>query len=339
VTLGRPAGVPAPPAETNQPTPGPIPTITGSTGQYGIRLDVVRGNVLVTADGTQWTLDQAPTYMARVPVGWLYSVADGATMLLRPDGTTITLAGIKLGEPKGFEQPNHTVVSADGRRLAWVTGTTLHAGSLTATGVVDVRTSPVPVDSFAQTWIGGRVVVGQSYEPGCCGYNHTRYDVWDPQRGNFVPQWTSNLFPVYGPVPDGQAPFAMASQDSRTSAGCLAQVDGVAGMAVTAQACVPGLIYGSLMGLLAPDGRHVAELNGPADTLVVMDLTSVLAAPVGHGQCLAQEALAWEDNDTYLALASSNPRQQVVRCRVGSDQTEPVPDLPADARVVSRFGV
>jgi hypothetical protein len=41
------------------------------------------------------------------------------------------------------------------------------------------------------------------------------YDVWDPTKGPFAPQWTANLSPVYGPVPDGGAPFGMVSKDDR----------------------------------------------------------------------------------------------------------------------------
>jgi hypothetical protein len=329
-----------PPAHAGTTTPAAT-AAAGDTplATYGVDSDLLLadGN-LFTRDGHRYPLGDA-RFVFGVPAGWIYQL-NGAERLLRRDGTTIALPQIVV-EQHSFEQPPVAIVSADGQRVAWVTGTTLTAAWLAPAGLQDITSSPVPADSFAATWIGRRVVVGRSYGTGCCGYRPADYDVWDPTKGNFVPHWTADLSPVYGPVPEGVPAFALTLKtpaDKKSIAACLARVDGVTGMAVTATACVAGLGYGSLMGALAPDGRHLLEL-GADEQRIVIDLTTAVDHAVALGTCPGSEGVGWENNTSFLTRSGTT----VTRCTIQNGaivtNSGPTPssEIGSTVRLVPRF--
>ena len=73
------------------------------------------------------------------------------------------------------------------------------------------------------------------------------------------------------------------------------------------------------MGLLAPDGRHLIELRStgdPRESLMVVDLTTVQSTRTTVGDCPANEPVAWEDNATFIAIASDVTGKRGVRCTV-----------------------
>ncbi len=320
-------------SHTTAPATTP-PTDNSSTARYGVRLDVLEpGNRLRTSEGRTYDLGAGTNYgIVRVPVGWLYGENWQELKLLLPDGTSVALPGVRANEA-GFEQPGVPVVSSDGTRIAWVLGTTMHAGTLTSRGVTNETTSPVPANSFAATWIGNRVVVGQTYETGCCGYNHAQHDVWDPTKGNFVPHWTKGLSPIYGPVPVGERGYALFQAGGKD---CLATVDGVANMAPGTPRCLPGLTWQSLMGSRSPDGHHLVELDSSTQGgLMVIDLAGAAEPVKQNFHCVGHQPLGWEDNTSVLLLDTGS--QEVRRCNVINGSSTVVGAI--DGRLVTRLGV
>jgi hypothetical protein len=346
VTLGRPSAAPLP-GGSPSPSTSPAPSVSvtpsvdpdSSIARFGVYLDVLEPTLtLRTTEGAEFNLVGARVrYIVRVPAGWLYArLGSDQLQLLRPDSTSITLAASV--KQSSLEQPYHPVVSADGQRIAWVEDGQLHAARVTADGLRDVVSSPTPAETFALTWIGSRVVVGQSNGVGCCGYRPAQHDVWNPADGDFVPHWTPGLSPIYGPVPDGVPAFA-TQQVGGSTTGCLVRLDGVASLATTGQVCLPGLHIASLIGLLSPDGRYLAEQT--AGDMRLFTLDGVLASGTSLRACPGYRALAWE-SATAVLMEDSN-QQRLVRCQVDSDTVTtvglPVTNgLPLPA-LVARYGV
>jgi hypothetical protein len=200
----------------------------------------------------------------------------------------------------------------------------------------------VQSDTYPLTWAGTRVILGHSYGPGCCGYRHAEFDVWNPAAGAFAPHWTRGIAPIYGPARVGGDLFAL-QQTSSTGDGCLASLDAVKDLSATATVCGLGLHYGSLMWSLAPDGRHLVDVvSGMADGLEMFDLTTLTQAKAPLHSCLGDAPLFWEDNATLLVADQST--HAVYRCAVNDADSGPVPGLRLDpatqgVRFVPRIGL
>jgi hypothetical protein len=314
-----------------------------STDKYGVKVDALEnGTTLRTTEGKAYQLPETATYVVRIPGGWLYGKSTGPSpvYLLNADGIARPLAATI--DQQSFEMPALPVVSADGTRIAWATTGAVHTGQITADGLVDIVYSPVQSDTYPLTWAGTRVILAHSYGPGCCGYRHAEYDVWDPTAGAFVPHWTQGIAPIYGPVSAGGDLFAL-QQTSATGDGCLARLDAVKDLSATATVCSLGLRSGSLMWSLAPDGRHLVDLaSGMQDQLEMFDLTTVAQTKAPLHSCLGDTPLLWEDNATLLVANEST--HAVYRCAVNDGDSGPVAGLTLDTttqavRFVPRIGV
>ncbi len=341
---GKPGGAVAPNGSGTSPSGGDSgagsvgSAAESSTAKYGVKLDVVEpGGVLRTTEGQTFQLGSGVGYVVRVPAGWLYGPTDrsGMVNLLRPDGSSTEFGAVI--ERSGGDVPAAPAVSSDGRRIAWSKGDNLISGTLTATGITDQESSPAPTGTYPVTWVGSMVVVAQPYAPGCCGHRRLQYDVWDPARGDFVPQWTRDVWPVYGPTAAGL--FGVRQTDP-TGNGCLVRLNGVQDLSVTATACVPGgLKVGSLRGLLSPDGRHLVE--GLADKIQIFDLNTVTTTNAALRTCPGDWPRAWEDNNTVLVENSTTG--VVTRCFVDGSAPSAVSGLkvgtpPAGLALVPRIG-
>ncbi len=310
-----------------------------STAKHGVKLDVVEpGGVLRTTEGQTFQLGSDVGYVIRVPAGWLYGPTDrsGMVNLLRPDGSSTTFGAVI--ERSGLDVPAAPAVSSDGRHIAWSKGDNVISATLTATGITDEVSSPAPTGTYPVTWVGSMVVLAQPYAPGCCGYRRVQYDVWDPAQGNFVPQWTQDVWPVYGPTAGGL--FGIRQTDPPAVNGCLVRLNGVQDLSVTATACVPGgLKVGSLRGLLAPDGRHLVE--GLDDKIQIFDLNTVTTTKAALRTCPGDRPKAWEDNNTVLVENSTT--EVVTRCFVDGSAPSEVAGLkmgtpPTGLALVPRIG-
>jgi len=328
------------PVVTVGPLPSPSPsvqsTVDTTDARHGIALDVLDNSQLFTVEGKRFTLPVTRlAYLYRLPAGWLYGDWDTPGVLLRPDGTSVQLPALRLSIG-GTEGPARPAVAADGRSVAWVTGATLNAATVTQAGLSNVASSPVPADSFALSWIGTRVVVGHSYDGACCGGNHAEYDVWDPSQGNFVAHWTRDIYPIAGPVPDGVAAFVrVKAPGNATNEACLVRVDGVTSMAPQYPwGCPAGLGWFATPAMLSPGARYLVDTDQRDRSLVVYSVLDTAPAPVSR--CPADTPLAWESDTAFLVLDKRS--SQVVRCRVGSNQTESVGHVDQEWSVVPRYG-
>jgi len=330
---------PAAPADDHEGVLGTEPSdppAESPPGPYGVRLDVLENHtVLHSVEGQSFPIPAGTSYVLRTPTGWLYGTATGPVTLLTPDGATQPLAAVV--DQQSLEMPGAPVVSADGTRIAWAEGDTVHTGQITASGIQDVRSSPVPAGTYPKVWTGERVILGRSYEGGCCGHRPAEYDVWDPAAGDFVPHWTRQLSPVYGPVPVG-APLVGVTEGDPGGDSCLARLDGVRDLSATASTCRPGLNVGSLMWTIAPDGRHLVELVDSVPTMI--DLTTLTLMDA----CPGEQPLLWEDNRTVLIAGPGTPStdggtSHVFRCTVDGESEE-VPGLVVGANLtlVPRLG-
>jgi hypothetical protein len=332
------------------PVPVTPPTVDGTPDpaikqaqRHGLSLDVLDGQNLYTLEGAQYTLPPGnPVYIARVAAGWLYGSWDKPASLLRGGGSTLVLTDLQLHQGGG-ERPNGPAISANGAKVAWVTGNTLYAADLTASGLVNLVSSPVPADSFAVTWAGHVVMVGHEYIPSCCGLQAAEYDVWDPAKGNFVPHWTRGIYPIASPVFEGTPVYVRvpASQSAPSDGGCLVRVDGVASMAPTNdRGCPEGLSFATTEVILSPDGRYLVDYDRIRSMLVVYSLPEISQIHAAAGTCPAGDApLVWENRTTYL-VQDQNTRH-VFRCQVGHDTASSlVNDDPMTGwRPVPRYGV
>ena len=336
---GGPSAAPRP-ANTGTPTvaPSPTPSPTGNADKrHGVNLDVLEGTDLYTLEGRHLQLPITADYILRVPAGWLYGSWNKPAGLFRDDGTAVALPKMTV-TLAGGEQPGRPVVSADGRSVSWVSGTTMYAATIGASGLVGMVTTTVPSNSFAVSWIGARVVVGHTYETGCCGYDHAEYDVWDPARGDFVPQWTRGINPIFGPVPDGVPAFVRVDQGSSGIQDCLVRVDGVASMAPQAQrGCPPGFSAASLSDMLSPDGRYLVDRDFRTEGLVVYSLLDIDTKPLPQTQCPGGDwPLIWETAQAFLVYDQHT--HQVTRCTVGSNASQAV-GVQVGWIPVPRYGV
>jgi hypothetical protein len=326
------------------PGVSPSATVAAPTATAGrVRLDLrENSHQILTMDNQLIELPGVGglRWVARVPDGWLYTGDEGPPHLMRLDGKNITLPTGRVQRTVGFEQPPGLVVDASGRFVAWTQPgkrTTVSVGRLTQTGLSGVVNTVVPLGGFAANWIGHRVVIGQAYGTGCCGYDKTRYDVWDPTAGTFAPQWANELSPVYGPVPDGIAAFGMA-METKNGVGCLAQLDGVRDLSATGYVCLPGLAWGSLVGALSPDGRHLVEMSahGGSDSLILVELPGVVQTKAVVRSYPAGQGVIWEDNSHVIVV---DDNQRVIRYAIDSDVGVVVGQMTADTGWVPRYGV
>jgi hypothetical protein len=334
MVLSQPSAAPVAPAHPSTPSTSGPPSSQSTVDIYGVHLDVLdSSDLLRTTDGQTFQLGQGRISVVRVPAGWLYGPAGQNLTLLTSTGqrTELPATAVQAG---GFDQPAGPVVSADGQHLAWVNGGQLHAADLSVDGLTNVVSSPAPAGSFADTWIGARVVVGQPTGVGCCGYNPDRFDVWDPTDGNFVPKWTSGLADIYGPVPSGATPLANV-EGQVNGAGCLARVNGVKNLSTVDTKCPTNLGYESLMHLLSPDGAHLLELDFSTGARFMVIDTRTLTVT---GYCGGNEPIAFEDSAN--ALIWNSTAQQMLRCDIRTGTTSPLahPLSPSDQALVPRYG-
>jgi hypothetical protein len=331
------------PQPSDSPSPGPteplssiaVPVQHGpsSTAAYGVNLDVLESTgVLRTRDGLEYSFDNGYGSIAAVPAGWVYRGLTGRDLtLLRYDGTAITLPGTTFDPSQ-----QGLVFSADGQQLAWTGGNQLHAAHLDGNGLHDEISSPAPYGSAPVTWIGGNVVV-RTEQAGAY-----QFDVWNPTHGDFSPQWTTGYLAVYGPVPPGTAAYAHLA-GSPDAGGCLGRVNGVQSMSLIDTVCPTGLRAISSLGLLSPDGQHIAdETTGTAFSIMVMDIRTMSQPQAAPYTCAGQQALAWEDN-THL-LAYSNQANSVVRCDLSTGESQTVSGTNGSfhtgaEQLVLRYGV
>lgn len=170
-------------------------------------------------------------------------------------------------------------------RVAWQRGRQLTTGVLVGGQVTDRATTILPEDEIVLADVVGPTVVLRrvSSEPS------NAWDVWHPQRGDYVPTWDEDIQWIYGPVgTDGHALGVVPPPEadptgagSASSAACLAWWDLSAPpgqeLVSVRTSCLPQRLPGTGSGAVSPDGRWL--LAGSADGVLLVDLDVLAEQP------------------------------------------------------------
>jgi hypothetical protein len=297
------------PSQRSAPAPAEPTTAAPVPEPLRIAVDLLAGGQLWTADGQRLTIgaNGELTRAYRVPVGWLVG-GPGQSLLLRPDGTTVPL---KVGD--------NWVVSADGSRIAYTTGSTVRVATVDSGGVTEVAVTTADVSAVPVTFAGDTVVIAAV---GAAG-KLEKLGQWRPP-GPYRPTWTQQVLQVY----DAPGPDLVGLVPSKAGM-CLARMAAdSAGLRVSAVgACGIPLRPAAV----SPDGGWLAVPE--ADVVTVYDLRTVFAKPTAAARCGVANAtdVVWEDATRLLVAHNGG----AVRCRTDGS-LEPA-TLPAGLPVPWRF--
>jgi hypothetical protein len=326
-----------PPSAAMDSTSGLFPA--GSPG-----LDLRVGNTLWTRSGAKLWLSgvSGPLRVYRVPAGWVYGDT-GQVRLLRPDGSSLRLAtidnatnsspaGIDAGSAAGAMSEGEKkaaqlsagaasaaksgggaagadpwVLSADGTRLAFTTGTTLAVGTIGEGGLNVRQKTAVPSGTQPTAIADGSVVITDAA--------NVLYDVWLTDR-SYQQTWTKQVAHVYGAFGGGLS--GLVWDPAGSGRPCVAMLKATtAGLRQSAVGgCKLGLASAAGAGVPSPDGRWVAEQTKDAVRLV--DLAAAVKDSTTPVTCrvLSTVALTWASATTVVGADARG----TVSCTVAGDQ-------------------
>jgi hypothetical protein len=305
------------PAPTHQP-PGtaavrPAATGTAIAGPAGIPVGVavIVDNRLVLPDGTNIAIPGAETIRRGYKTldGWLIE-EPGGLWLVRPDHSVHRLS-----------LESDVAVAPDGGGFAWRTTSTMSVGHLDGDTLVTDETVQAPAEGTPFRYTGAAVILGG----GCCD-GITKFDVWIPSKGPYVPSWvaTAHVRGVDAVRPGTSHVIGQVAGPNGPKDTCLAELDPADNLRPVWTAC--GITrFLDNDATMSPDG-HWAQIRTSdpktgANEIGLIDLTQVAAAPKvvqywsGDGTC------GWVDATTLLCRA---PGQNLQRLRVGSPDASPV---------------
>lgn len=293
-------------------------------------------DVLHTADGRELDIPlffTGVTNVVAVPSGWVlganqsdYLDSDsdgnpdgGSAGLLKRDGELVILAGAEHAAVLN-------AVSADGSLIAWLMpDDTLHVAEITPDGLGIEVTTPVEAGVEALVWTGDLLMIGQAPQDLTLPQ---RWDVWDPQSGDFEPDWTEGT-PASVSMPDERGLYFMRKNEDP----CLTYVD-------TSTEDQLGQRCQSFAGTplaVSPDGKTLF-LRGEADGGVIgrlLDLDAYLdgGEPTkGCGQGMDIQA-DWDPSGKLFVLSGGTLQECSTTGEVLNEKK-----LPDGARLVSSAG-
>jgi hypothetical protein len=274
--------------------------------------------------------------LAQIPGGAIGAYETKAGWLVTGYGNGVDTISLWLVVPDGSAHSvvdradARVAVSSDGTRLAWLTNGQIKLGRLNANGTVTVdRSTAAPVRGAPLFLSDSAVVLGYTATGG--GIDH--YDVWLPDRGDYVPAWdkTTNVAAVYGPTPDGRAFLGLVRPSYGGREICLARLDPAQDLKATNVACGLGQQIDA-QGPVSPDGRWLAmpALGGGGSLQVaVVDLHAVFQRPAVSLRWDAEGPGVWVDATTMVATDHYGALQ---RFHIGQSAPEAVaaPAVRAD---------
>jgi hypothetical protein len=195
---------------------------TGDVAEGGLPVDVVVGDQLLAAGGGEISLaDVVACELCgvagawRVPDGWLVSVSQTHE---EPPGNTVTLwripesgAPIEVMAADGLVLVGKGTAELPGILVAWVADERLHVGRYADGALDEVASTPAPVVEvepvgdlgdtrplWPHAFVGAGVVLAGTLTGGGLDF----WDVWFPERGDFVPAEYPAIS-MHGITPDG----------------------------------------------------------------------------------------------------------------------------------------
>jgi hypothetical protein len=277
-----------------------------------------------------------------VPVGVAVIVDD---RLVLPDGTSIAIPGagvLRRGyetrdgwlveEPGGLWLVKHdhivhrlsaaadVAVAPDGRRFAWRTATTMSVGHLAGDTLVTDQTVPAPADGTPFRYTGSAVILGG----GCCS-GITKFDVWIPAKGPYVPSWsaTAHVRGVDAVLPGTGYLIGQVAGRAGLKDTCLAELDPTRNLRAVWTAC--GIVrFVDNDASVSLDGHWAAirtfDPTTGANAVGLVDLTHAAALKVAQ-YLTADPPCVWLDGTSTLCRG---PDLRLREFRVGSHDWEPV---------------
>src|SRR5690606_24263565 len=189
-------------------------------------------------------------------------------------------------EPVAVLSGMDTIVLGPGR-VAWRERSTLSVAVLTGTGEVTEQADTGVPDGGVEPvgFLGDAVLLARD--------GGAAWDVWQPESGDYRPDWTTGVARVFGVAPDATA-IGLALPRPGETRPCLVRLRVASGLEVTARACpadLPELGAASP----APDGRWLVASAAAApgtpgsvsSSVVVVDVPAVFGerpAPAGAGR-------------------------------------------------------
>jgi hypothetical protein len=261
----------------------PLPTLGVS---------VIVDDRLVLPDGTNITIPGSTKLWSGYQTrdGWLLQ-DNGGLWLVKLDHSVHRL--IETGS---------VAVAPDGRRFAWSTATTLSVGHLAANDtLVTDQTVPAPTDGIPYRYTGTAVILGG----GCCD-GVSKYDVWIPANGRYVPSWTAttNVRGIDAVRPGTSHLIGTIQGPAGGKDLCMAELDPATSLRATWTAC--GVVQLRIDdGTVSPDGHWAAvRTTDPATgatAVGLVDLTRAAQATQAAQYWAADSPGVWLDQTRMLS--------------------------------------
>ncbi|WP_412543592.1 hypothetical protein R8Z50_14235 [Longispora sp. K20-0274] len=265
-------------------------------------------NLTVFADDRLYLPDGTQSSMGK-RIDAVYETPDGLLVSYEPAGDS--------WHELAFVSPNHrfrtlvdratgpVLVAPDGQRIAWAVPGALRVAFLGPDGTVRPdRSTPVPEGTRGTPvlFTGSAVVLGRG-----SGSGVTEFDVWLPDRGDYLPSWTgtTHVTGMYSQYP-GSFDLIGAVGQPGSDESCLARLDPEENLRPVRTACGVPLMRDNV-GRISPDGRWLAvrtpdRLTG-SPCVGVFDLDTVFDRPGLAATWDATEPGGWLD-----ATTMSGPR-------------------------------
>lgn len=271
--------------------------------------DVLTGNRITLATGPVISLDDLPPVRQawRVSGGWLVRTADKATSavwFVGENGSKTKLAEgdrVAVGRSGRAGHGGPMVAWGSAGRVSAATFADGHlAGPISTTGTGNLGPREI---------VGGGVLLADEQPMG------ETYDMWFPDRGQYVPgpRSTDRIIGVTG---DGGHLFGLTGQSST----CLALVQPV-GLAVARYRCDLGLRVGDVVSN-SPDGRWLVALRGDGVDLYDFDGVWTSSVPVASWQVEAT-GVAWLPDGSFIVVDGF----RAIRLRANASHREEVTQL------------
>lgn len=162
-------------------------------------------------------------------------------------------------------------------RVAWQRGTSLASAVLVDGALTERVMTLLPEPDIELAGLAESTVVVRT-----AASKTVTWDVWYPERGDYLPTWEPRIRWIYGPVGDSDQLLGLVTpEQAPTGAGdyCLAwwKLDAEAGPDLaTAQTRCPSITWADPgLGTVSPDGRWLVA--AAADGVVLMDLPALAA--------------------------------------------------------------
>lgn len=176
-------------------------------------------------------------------------------------------------------------LTVDHSQVAWRRGPVLSAGQLSDSGELEHQVDAAVPDGDVDPvgFVGDAVLLRHTGPDG----TRSGFGTWRPESGAYEPEPSADVAWVFGTRPGGETAVGLVTVAGQL---CLALLDGGAGLAVEATACLP-VVPGAGPAALSPDGRWLlgtsdgaigADEAGGSEAILV-DLDAAFAGDLSAG--------------------------------------------------------